>query len=215
MDYPSVLVHMHTQLCVQPKQKKTGWPSTQTQAQQTMWSPHHWWSVYGMNTTDNLCSQSGKIAQIEPQRTIHWPVYPTLIAERFTSTIHLLQLQQPHTSRRPVPPICPDLMTAQMCSDSSRTEIILIQSSKQHENLETSPHKYTFTQQLTEDSRDFEIVWFPDSLLTSAAWAQLFLLGTKWKKKSLMKQKYILKKHNKQVMCYHLFFLGCNDWFYE
>lgn len=31
----------------------------------------HWRSVYGMNAEDNLCSQPGKIAQIEPQRTIY------------------------------------------------------------------------------------------------------------------------------------------------
>lgn len=121
------VAHMYKLSCVQPEHKKTGCLSTQTQPQQTMWNLRSWWSVYGMNTNDNLCSQSGKIAQIEPWRTIHWPVYRTLIAERFTSTIHLLGLEQPHTSRQIVPPIYPDFNDSTMCSDSSHTEMILIQ----------------------------------------------------------------------------------------
>lgn len=127
--------HMHKWTCVQPTYKKTGLLSTQTQPQQAMWSLPGWWSGYGMITKDNLCSQSGKIAQIEARRTIHWPVYWTLIAERFTSTIHLLGLQQPHTSRQLVPPIYPDFNDRTMCSDSSHIEMNSIQCPKWHENV--------------------------------------------------------------------------------
>lgn len=59
------------------KSEKIGLPGWQL----TTWSLPSWWSVYGMNKKDNLCSQSGKIAQIEPPRTNHWPVYRTLITE--------------------------------------------------------------------------------------------------------------------------------------
>lgn len=43
----------------------------------TMWRLPSWWSVYRMNKKDNLCSQSGRIAQTEPPRTNH----RTLITE--------------------------------------------------------------------------------------------------------------------------------------
>lgn len=59
------------------KSKKIGLPGWQL----TIWNLPSWWSVYGMNKKDNLCSESGKIAQIEPPRTNHWPVYRTLITE--------------------------------------------------------------------------------------------------------------------------------------
>lgn len=46
-----------------------------------MWRLPSWWSVYRMNKKDNLCSQSGKIAQMEPPTTKNWPIYQTLITE--------------------------------------------------------------------------------------------------------------------------------------